>query len=183
MTQNEIAEIRRRYRADKSNISRICGCFVSGEKEIISEFDQSMGTMTPDDADGMLAVLKKVLSGSLGRNLLDIEFSTAQVNESEDYKLIASLRASELKDALKEAGFDIAEGVHPIVPVMLYDAKTAQEFAARMLQKGVYVVGFCYPVVPQGKARIRTQVSAAHSREDLDFALKCFIEVRDEMGL
>ena len=99
MTQNEIAEIRRRYRADKSNISRICGCFVSGEKEIISEFDQSMGTMTPDDADGMLAVLKKVLSGSLGRNLLDIEFSTAQVNESEDYKLIASLRASELKDA------------------------------------------------------------------------------------
>jgi len=84
---------------------------------------------------------------------------------------------------LKEAGFDIAEGVHPIVPVMLYDAKVAQEFAARMLQKGVYVVGFCYPVVPQGKARIRTQVSAAHSREDLDFALKCFIEVRDEMGL
>ena len=87
------------------------------------------------------------------------------------------------RNKLKEAGFDIAEGVHPIVPVMLYDAKTAQEFAARMLQKGVYVVGFCYPVVPQGKARIRTQVSAAHSREDLDFALKCFIEVRDEMGL
>ena len=87
------------------------------------------------------------------------------------------------RQQLKKAGFDIAEGVHPIVPVMLYDAKTAQEFAARMLEKGVYVVGFCYPVVPQGKARIRTQVSAAHSREDLDFALKCFIEVRDEMGL
>jgi len=87
------------------------------------------------------------------------------------------------RSKLKEAGFDIAEGVHPIVPVMLYDAKTAQEFAARMLEKGVYVVGFCYPVVPQGKARIRTQVSAAHSREDLDFALKCFMEVRDEMGL
>ena len=81
------------------------------------------------------------------------------------------------------AEFDIAEGVHPIVPVMLYDAKVAQEFAARMLEKGVYVVGFCYPVVPQGKARIRTQVSAAHSREDLDFALRCFKEVRDEMGL
>ena len=84
---------------------------------------------------------------------------------------------------LKEAGFDVPEGVHPIVPVMLYDAKVAQEFAARMLKKGVYVVGFCYPVVPQGKARIRTQVSAAHSREDLDFALQCFIEVRQEMGL
>ena len=87
------------------------------------------------------------------------------------------------RSELKKAGFDIAEGVHPIVPVMLYDAKTAQEFAARMLEKGVYVVGFCYPVVPQGKARIRTQVSAAHSREDLDFALRCFKEVRDEMGL
>ena len=87
------------------------------------------------------------------------------------------------RSELKKAGFDIAEGVHPIVPVMLYDAKTAQEFAARMLEKGVYVVGFCYPVVPQGKARIRTQVSAAHSREDLDFALKCFKEVRAEMGL
>ncbi len=84
---------------------------------------------------------------------------------------------------LKEEGFDIAEGVHPIVPVMLYDARTAQEFAARMLQKGVYVVGFCYPVVPMGKARIRTQVSAAHSREDLDFAIRCFKEVRAEMGL
>ena len=87
------------------------------------------------------------------------------------------------RSELKKAGFDIAEGVHPIVPVMLYDAKIAQEFAARMLEKGVYVVGFCYPVVPQGKARIRTQVSAAHSREDLDFALKCFKEVRAEMGL
>lgn len=84
---------------------------------------------------------------------------------------------------LKEEGFDIAEGVHPIVPVMLYDAKIAQEFAARMLEKGVYVVGFCYPVVPMGKARIRTQVSAAHSREDLDFAISCFREVRTEMGL
>ncbi len=87
------------------------------------------------------------------------------------------------RSELKKAGFDIAEGVHPIVPVMLYDAKIAQEFAARMLEKGVYVVGFSYPVVPQGKARIRTQISAAHSRDDLDFALKCFKEVRAEMGL
>ncbi len=84
---------------------------------------------------------------------------------------------------LVEEGFDIAEGTHPIVPVMLYDAKVAQEFSRRMLEKGVYVVGFCYPVVPMGKARIRTQVSAAHTREDLDFALKCFVEVRNEMGL
>ncbi len=85
--------------------------------------------------------------------------------------------------ALKDAGFDVPQGTHPIVPVMLYDAKVAQEFARRMLEKGVYVVGFCYPVVPKGRARIRTQVSAAHSREDLDFAVRCFVEVRQEMGL
>ncbi|MBQ3079619.1 MAG: glycine C-acetyltransferase [Clostridia bacterium] len=84
---------------------------------------------------------------------------------------------------LEKEGFDVLPGTHPIVPVMLYDAKVAGEFAARMLEKGVYVVGFSYPVVPMGRARIRTQVSAAHTREDLDFAVQCFREVRSEMGL
>ncbi len=84
---------------------------------------------------------------------------------------------------LGKLGFDVLPGTHPIVPVMLYDAKTAAEFAARMLEKGVYVVGFSYPVVPQGKARIRTQVSAGHTREDLDFAVSCFKQVKEEMGL
>lgn len=84
---------------------------------------------------------------------------------------------------LGKAGFDVLPGTHPIVPVMLYDAVTAQEFARRMLDKGVYVVGFFYPVVPQGKARIRTQVSAGHTMEELDFAVRCFREVKAEMGL
>ncbi len=84
---------------------------------------------------------------------------------------------------LSELGFDVLEGSHPIVAVMLYDAKVAGEFAARMLEKGVYVVGFSYPVVPQGKARIRTQVSAGHTREDLDFAVECFRQVKAEMGI
>ncbi len=66
---------------------------------------------------------------------------------------------------------------------MLYDAKTAVEFAARMLELGVYVIGFCYPVVPKEKARIRTQISAAHTREDLDFAVECFKRVKEEMGI
>ncbi len=87
------------------------------------------------------------------------------------------------RSQLEEAGFDVLPGTHPIVPVMLYDAKVAGEFASRMLEKGVYVVGFSYPVVPMGKARIRTQVSAAHTKEDLDFAVKCFKEVKAEMGL
>ncbi len=84
---------------------------------------------------------------------------------------------------LADVGFDVPAGIHPIVPVMLYDAAVAQEFARRMLEKGVYVVGFFYPVVPMGKARIRTQVSAAHTRADLDFAVRCFREVKEEMGL
>ncbi len=87
------------------------------------------------------------------------------------------------REQLSKLGFDVLPGTHPIVPVMLYDAKVAGEFAARMLEKGVYVVGFSYPVVPQGKARIRTQVSAGHTKEDLDFAVQCFREVKEEMGL
>lgn len=84
------------------------------------------------------------------------------------------------RQALTDAGFTIKPGVHPIVPLMLGEARLAQEMSARMLEKGVYVVGFFFPVVPQGQARIRTQVSAAHTREDLAFAVKCFKEVRDQ---
>ncbi|MDO4437905.1 MAG: glycine C-acetyltransferase [Eubacteriales bacterium] len=84
---------------------------------------------------------------------------------------------------LVENGFDIIPGTHPCVPVMLYDEKTAAEFAKRMMAKGVYVVAFSFPVVPKGKARIRTQVCASHTKEDIDFIVKCFIEVRNEMGL
>lgn len=82
---------------------------------------------------------------------------------------------------LKDNNFDIIDSTHPIVPVMLYDEKTAAEFARRMMEKGVYVVAFSFPVVPKGKARIRTQVSAKHTKEDIDFIVQCFKEVRDEM--
>ena len=84
---------------------------------------------------------------------------------------------------MEKLGFDLLPGEHPIVPVMLYDPKIAQEFARRMLEKGVYVVGFCYPVVPKGRDRIRTQISAGHTKEDLDLAVRCFAEVKQEMGL
>ena len=83
---------------------------------------------------------------------------------------------------MEKLGFDLLPGEHPIVPVMLYDPKVAHEFARRMLQKGVYVVAFCYPVVPKGKDRIRTQMSAALTKEDLDFSIACFGEVKKEMG-
>lgn len=87
------------------------------------------------------------------------------------------------RSRLTEEGFDIIDGVHPCVPVMLYDEKIAAAFAKRMMEKGVYVVAFSYPVVPKGKARIRTQVCAGHTKEDIDFVLNCFVEVRKEMGL
>ena len=91
--------------------------------------------------------------------------------------------ANYFRAGMEKLGFDLLPGEHPIVPVMLYDPKVAHEFAERMLQKGVYVVAFCYPVVPKGKDRIRTQISAGHTKEDLDFAIKCFGEVKQEMGL
>ena len=87
------------------------------------------------------------------------------------------------RSELGKLGFDVLPGTHPIVPVMLYDPKIAGEFARRMLEKGVYVVGFCYPVVPKGRDRVRTQISAGHTKEDLDFAVRCFGEVKKEMGL
>ncbi len=83
--------------------------------------------------------------------------------------------------ALTERGLTIKPGTHPIVPIMIGDAAKSQKFAARMLDKGVYVIGFFYPVVPHGTARVRTQVSAAHSREDLEFAVNAFAEVNREL--
>ena len=87
------------------------------------------------------------------------------------------------REKIKAAGFNIKEGVHPIVPIMLGDAVLAQTMAAKMLEKGVYVIGFFFPVVPKNTARIRVQISAAHSKEDLDFAVEKFAEVKKEMGI
>ncbi|MBQ9086974.1 MAG: DUF4317 domain-containing protein [Clostridia bacterium] len=98
MNEKEIGEIRRRYRANKNNIHRVCGCFVNEQKEIISEFDQSLGLMSEEEADQILTVLRKALSGGVGRNLLEVEFTTAQVMESEEHRLLSELRGSELKD-------------------------------------------------------------------------------------
>ncbi len=102
--------------------------------------------------------------------------------------------STELRDQLEDntkffreqmagTGFEILPGEHPIAPIMLGDAALAAQVADAMLEKGVYVIGFSYPVVPQGKARIRTQISAAHTREDLEFAIAKFGEVKNEMGI
>jgi len=87
------------------------------------------------------------------------------------------------RDQMAGSGFEILEGTHPITPIMLGDAALATQFADAMLDKGIYVIGFSFPVVPKGKARIRTQISAAHTREDLEFAIAKFGEAKTELGI
>ena len=105
------------------------------------------------------------------------------LEESTEYRDRVHANTEYFRKKMAALGFDILPGTHPIVPIMLYDAKTAAKFASRLLEKGIYVTGFFYPVVPQGKARVRTQVSAAHTKEDLDRAIAAFGEVKEEMGL
>ena len=101
MNEREVAELRRRFKADKSNITHVCGCYVNENKEIISEFDQSLATLREEESEKLLAILRRTLSGTLGRNLLDITFETKQVVEGAEHRLLMSLRSSALKD--KEA--------------------------------------------------------------------------------
>ena len=105
------------------------------------------------------------------------------LEESDDLRKRVHENAAFFRAGMEAEGFDLLPGGHPIVPVMLYDPRAAHEMASRMLAKGVYVVAFCYPVVPRGRDRIRTQISAGHSREDLEFAVRCFAETKREMGL
>ncbi len=99
MTERELREIKRRFRPEKSNIPRIVGCLVNGNKQIVSKINQSIGISESDVGEGLLNVMKKTLSGSLGTNLHDVKFSTKQVSESEEHKLLMELRATSLKDA------------------------------------------------------------------------------------
>ncbi len=105
------------------------------------------------------------------------------LEESTEHRDRVHSNTKYFRSKMEALGFDLLPGEHPIVPIMLYDAKVASEFAARLLEKGVYVTGFFFPVVPKGKARIRTQVSARHTIEDLDNAVKAFAEVKKDMGL
>ena len=98
MNQNELKEIRRRFRPDQDNISRIYGCYVNAAKEIVTRIDMSLGLMEQEETEMYYKILKKALSGTLGRNLIDIEFSTAQVESSDEHRLLQALRTSHLSD-------------------------------------------------------------------------------------
>ncbi len=105
------------------------------------------------------------------------------LTESTELRDQLEANTRQFRSAMTAAGFDLKPGEHPIVPVMLYDAPLAQRFAARMLERGIYVVGFFYPVVPQGQARIRVQLSAAHTPAHIDRAVQAFIETGRELGV
>ena len=144
------------------------GGFTSGRKEIVDLLRQRSrpylfsNTVAPPIVAACLKALELLTASTELRDKLE---------ENTKY----------FRAALTEGGLDIKLGVHPIVPIMIGDAAKSQKFAARMLDKGVYVIGFFYPVVPHGTARVRTQVSAAHSREDLEFAVKAFAEINEEL--
>jgi glycine C-acetyltransferase len=105
------------------------------------------------------------------------------VSESEELREKLRANTQYFREAMTSEGFNILPGEHPIVPVMFGDAKVASRMTELLLTRGVYVVAFSYPVVPMGKARIRTQISAAHSRHELEFAVRCFAEANRELGL
>ncbi|MBR2686108.1 MAG: glycine C-acetyltransferase [Erysipelotrichaceae bacterium] len=144
------------------------GGYTSGRKEIIDLLRQRSRPYLFSNS------LAPAIAGASIEMFNMLEESTALRDHLEEVTLYYRKR-------LVEEGFDIIDGVHPCVPVMFYDEKLTAEFAKRMVEKGVYVVAFSYPVVPKGKARIRTQVCANHTKEDIDFIVKCFREVREEM--
>jgi glycine C-acetyltransferase len=144
------------------------GGFTSGRKEIVDLLRQRSrpylfsNTVAPPIVAAVLKALEILTKSTALRDKLEAN-------------------TKYFREAVTKAGLTIKAGVHPIVPIMIGDAAKSQKFAARMLEKGVYVIGFFYPVVPHGTARVRVQVSAAHSREDLEFAVKAFTETNEEL--
>ncbi len=146
------------------------GGYTSGRQEIVDYLRQRSrpylfsNSLAPPIVQGTIKALELVTQSTKLRE---------QLRTNTDF----------MRKELVRRGFDVREGEHPIIPVMLGDAELAAKFAESMLDKGVYVVGFSYPVVPVGKARIRTQMSAVHSQEDLNFAVDCFEKTGRELGV
>tara|TARA_B100000963_G_scaffold187487_1_gene163168 strand:+ start:1655 stop:2845 length:1191 start_codon:yes stop_codon:yes gene_type:complete len=146
------------------------GGFTSGRKEIIDILRQRSRPY--------------LFSNSLAPSIVGSAIEVLDIlSNSTELRDRLESNTSYFRSKMTEAGFDIKEGVHPIVPVMLYDAKTSQIMADKLLKEGIYVIGFFYPVVPKDQARIRVQVSAAHNKEHLDKAIAAFIKVGKEMKI
>jgi glycine C-acetyltransferase len=146
------------------------GGFTSGKKEVIEMLRQRSrpylfsNTLAPSIVGASIAVL-------------DLLSETTELRDKLEYN------TKYFRTQMTEAGFDIKPGEHPIVPIMLYDAVLAQQFAARLLDEGIYVIGFFFPVVAKGQARIRVQLSAAHEQAHLDKAIEAFIKIGKELNV
>ncbi len=146
------------------------GGFTAAKKEIVELLRQKS---RPYLFSNTLA--PSIVGGSL--KVLDILTSSTQLRDK------LATNTAYFREKMTEAGFDIIPGEHPIVPIMLYEAPLAQQFAADLLDEGIYVIGFFFPVVPKGKARIRVQISAGHDIEDLDKAIQAFTKVGKNLGV
>src|SRR5690554_6812075 len=146
------------------------GGFTSGKKEIVEMLRQRS---RPYLFSNTLA--PAIVGASI--RVLDLLSETTELRDKLEHN------TEYFREQMTKTGFDIKPGTHPIVPVMLYDAKLAQEFAAKMLDEGIYVIGFYFPVVPKGQARIRVQISAGHERHHLDKAIEAFTKVGKELGV
>lgn len=146
------------------------GGFTSGKKEIIELLRQRSRPYLFSNT-----VAPSIVGASI--TVLDM------LSESTDLRDKLMENTAYFREKMTEAGFDIKPGIHPITPIMLYDAVLSQEFAEKLLEKGIYVIGFYFPVVPKDQARIRVQVSAGHERHHLDKAIKAFTEVGKELGV
>jgi len=146
------------------------GGYTSGRKEIIELLRQRSRPYLFSNS-----VAPAIVTASI--RAIDLLTESTELRD----KLEANTK--HFRAGISEVGFDVLPGEHPIVPIMLGDAALAAQVADALLQKGIYVIGFSFPVVPKGKARIRTQISAAHSIEDLDFAIEKFKEVKQELGI
>ena len=146
------------------------GGFTTGKKEIISLLRQRSRPYLFSNTVAPAIV-------AAGAEVLDMISSTTRLRDKLEQNTMY------FRKRMSESGFDILEGIHPIVPIMLYDAITAQDMATRMLKEGIYVIGFYFPVVPKGKARIRVQISAAMNEEHLDKAIDAFKKVGKDMGI
>lgn len=146
------------------------GGFTSGSKEMVDMLRQRSRPYLFSNS-----VAPSIVGASIA--VLDMLSETTELRDKLEFN------TKYFREKMTAAGFDIKPGDHPIVPVMLYDAKLSKEFADKLLQEGIYVIGFFYPVVPKGQARIRVQLSAAHSQEHLDKAIAAFTKIGRELGV
>ncbi|HUD41667.1 MAG TPA: glycine C-acetyltransferase [Dokdonella sp.] len=203
---DEIVALKKRYGAllmvDDSHATGFVGPSGRGSAELhgvmseVDVFTSTLGKALGGGSGGFTTGRKAIIdllrqrsrpylfSNTLPPPLVAAAIEVFQIlSASSELRDRVNANAAHFRARMSEAGFDLKPGQHPIVPVMLYDAKLAQRFAAELLDEGIYVIGFFFPVVPQGQARIRTQMSAAHTREQIDQAVDAFVRVGKRLGV